>query len=74
MRIVEPAAGARITVPGSAVWPAVTVWTDATGPHVWRWAIQWETFSSSGTVNTPDNVFRARCSARARCCAIRAAP
>jgi hypothetical protein len=38
-----------------ATMPSIPLSTDASGPHTWTWKLSWNTFSATGTAQTPDN-------------------
>ena len=60
MKITSPAAAAKFTVTAAAEWPAIPFATDAAGPHAWKWAVAWGTFTKSGTASTPGNTWDAK--------------
>ena len=62
MKILSPLPSAVFKISSGAVWPSIPFLTDAAGPHTWSWKITWKTFSQSGVVTTPSNIWDAQSS------------
>ncbi len=60
MKFTSPAAAAKFQITSAAVWPSIVFTTDATGPHGWKWAIEWDTFKASGSASTAGNTWDAK--------------
>jgi hypothetical protein len=60
MKITSPKPNEIVTITSAALWPALNFQTDATGPHVWRWALAWGNFRKSGVQNTTGNSWDAK--------------
>jgi hypothetical protein len=60
MKITSPLPNAVFTITSGAVWPSIPFQTDATGPHIWTWKIDWKTFTQSGIANSPSSQWDAQ--------------
>ena len=59
MKFTKPQASAVFTITAAPVWPAIVFETDVAGPHSWKWTLQWDKFSVSGTEQTASNSWNA---------------
>ncbi len=60
MKFKRPNATDEFAISSNAVWPSVVFETDAKGPHIWNWSIQWGAFKVSGTTQSPANTWDAQ--------------
>ncbi len=59
MKIMSPSAGANLVIGQDATWPALTFQTDGVGAHIWKWSIAWRTYTKTGNLTTPGNLWNA---------------
>jgi hypothetical protein len=55
MKFTNPNVNDVFTITSSPAWPSVAFVTDADGPHIWTWSIDWGGFQKSGTAEEPAN-------------------
>jgi len=59
MRLIQPGSNDLFTISSAPAWPVISFTTDATGPHVWQWTIEWGSFHASGEARTAGNTWDA---------------
>jgi hypothetical protein len=60
VKFAKPTTYDVFTITSSPVWPSVVFITDANGPHIWTWSIDWNGFKKSGTAQTAANMWEAQ--------------